>query len=518
MRQRISIMILAICFCLSMGIFAACEKGGTEEKGKYDMSEVAWNYPADGYVYDGSEKTVALTGLPSGVTATYSGDVTESEVGNYTATATFVYDEENYELVNVPEGITTLEWTIREALAPEKGKYDMSEVAWNYPADGYVYDGSEKTVALTGLPSGVTATYSGDVTESEVGNYTATATFVYDEENYELINVPEGITTLEWTIAANQYHAHSGITFDKILTSEGGALSDGNYCLTDDVALTNNLTISGTVTLCLNGHILMGNGEGSVITLEEDAVFTLYDCGIETVHYYTVDANGVFVFEGVTETTARSMRIDGGVVTGGTANSGGGVYAQAGSVFTLNGGNISGNSSSVYGGGIYSAGKVIINNGSVSGNVTSMYGGGVQVNGMFEMHGGKIFGNTSNVRGCAVYVSKGCSFTMTDGEIGKNYSSSSYAINIYVTDAVNDGATGVISGGYIAAALTSAGNYDRMFDAGEGLTLQGGCYEVNPSFESDAGTIAAGMEAVAIREGEDGYKAGYGFTVRTVSE
>ena len=85
MRQRISIIILAICFCLSMGIFAACEKGGTEEKGKYDMSEVAWNYPADGYVYDGSEKTVALTGLPSGVTATYSGDVTESEEGNYTA-------------------------------------------------------------------------------------------------------------------------------------------------------------------------------------------------------------------------------------------------------------------------------------------------------------------------------------------------------------------------------------------------------------------------------------------------
>lgn len=213
------------------------------------------------------------------------------------------------------------------------------------------------------------------------------------------------------------------------------------------------------------------------------------------------------------------MRIAGGVVTGGTANSGGGVYAKAGSVFTLNGGNISGNSSSVYGGGIYSAGKVIINNGSVSGNVTSMYGGGVmQANGMFEMHGGKIFGNTSNVRGCAVYVSKGCSFTMTDGEIGKNSSSSSYAINIYVTDAVDGGATGEISGGYIAAALTSAGSYDRMFDAGEGLTLRGGCYEVSPSSESDAGTIAAGMEVVAIREGEDGYKVGYGFTVRTVSE
>lgn len=68
------------------------------------------------------------------------------------------------------------------------------------------------------------------------------------------------------------------------LTSTGGTLSDGNYYLNEDVTLTTNLTITGTVNLCLNGHVLKGTGSESVITVNDGATLNLYDCGA-TVRY-----------------------------------------------------------------------------------------------------------------------------------------------------------------------------------------------------------------------------------------
>ena len=42
------------------------------------------------------------------------------------------------------------------------------------------------------------------------------------------------------------------------LTADGGVLTAGKYYLAEDVSLTTDLTISGEVTLCLNGHELRG--------------------------------------------------------------------------------------------------------------------------------------------------------------------------------------------------------------------------------------------------------------------
>jgi hypothetical protein len=77
------------------------------------------------------------------------------------------------------------------------------------------------------------------------------------------------------------------------------------------------------------------------------------------------------------------------------------------STFTMNGGIISGNTSS-QGGGVYvnGGGSFIMNGGVISGNTaTGTGGGGVRVFGTFTMNGGIISGNTTSGSGGGVYLS-----------------------------------------------------------------------------------------------------------------
>ncbi len=163
------------------------------QKQDFDMSNVKWNYTT-AFTYDGTAKTVTLTGLPAGLTANYTGN-TATEVGNYVASVSFTYDTEVY---NMPTQVANLNWSIvapPAPPAPAKTDFDMSNVKWDY-ATAFTYDGTAKTVALTGLPSGLTATYSGN-TATDAGVYTATVVFSYDAEKY---NAPKAIDALTWTI------------------------------------------------------------------------------------------------------------------------------------------------------------------------------------------------------------------------------------------------------------------------------------------------------------------------------
>jgi hypothetical protein len=78
-------------------------------------------------------------------------------------------------------------------------------------------------------------------------------------------------------------------------------------------------------------------------------------------------------------------------------SSGGGVDVGSGT-FTMNGGTITGNSSSSYysyGGGVSSSGTFTMSGGTISGNYSSFSGGGVSSGGTFTMSGGTISGNSS---------------------------------------------------------------------------------------------------------------------------
>lgn len=76
-----------------------------------------------------------------------------------------------------------------------KAEYDMGKAAWDY-ATPFVYDGSEKTVRVTGLPEGVSVQAYTDNNKTQAGQYRAEVTFDYDEHNY---NTPY-ITGQIWDI------------------------------------------------------------------------------------------------------------------------------------------------------------------------------------------------------------------------------------------------------------------------------------------------------------------------------
>jgi hypothetical protein len=109
-----------------------------------------------------------------------------------------------------------------------------------------------------------------------------------------------------------------------------------------------------------------------------------------------------------------TFTLNGGEISGNTAYSGGGVYVADGT-FTLNGGDITGNtafnsssSGGGGGGGVYVAnGTFTMSNGEISGNTSSSNGGGVCVagGGTFTMSNGEISGNTSSFNGGGVYIS-----------------------------------------------------------------------------------------------------------------
>ena len=160
-----------------------------------DMSGVYWDYTAP-LVYNTLEQAVVLLGtdtLPAGFGFTVAGN-TATVVGEYTATATLTYDSTNYKLTNT-DGYADLTWYIT------KQTIDMSEVVWDYYG-ALVYSGYEQGVYLAGLPYDLpldfAVNYTGN-TATVVGNYTATVSFAYDSDNYELVNVGD-IYSLSWDI------------------------------------------------------------------------------------------------------------------------------------------------------------------------------------------------------------------------------------------------------------------------------------------------------------------------------
>ena len=191
------------------------------------------------------------------------------------------------------------------------------------------------------------------------------------------------------------------------LSADGGTLTGGNYYLASDVTLTTDLTVSGTVTLCLNGYVLTGTGSGAVIMVGSGGDFTLCDCR-EGAADVANEINGVPYNSGV---------ITGGTGRRGDTTAGGGIRADYDTVFTLNGGAIVGNRADL-GGGVYACGDAfIMNGGTIARNTAESGGGGVYMIGdVFTMKGGTIADNTAQ-SGSGVILSYS-TFTINGGYFG----------------------------------------------------------------------------------------------------
>ncbi len=168
--------------------------------------------------------------------------------GRYTATA---MAEKNYLFEN-----PSVEFEIRRA------DYDFSGVYWI--GTGFVYDGEEKSVSISGLPEGVKALGYTDATATEAGSYTATAALSYDTKNYN----PPPTLNYEWSIARAEYPT-DGFSFHG-----GSFIFDGRE---------HYPTLIGEMPKGLDGIVLGYRFEG--------AVTHVADSGMVTVAFYTDSKN-----------------------------------------------------------------------------------------------------------------------------------------------------------------------------------------------------------------------------------
>ena len=211
---------------------------------------------------------------------------------------------------------------------------------------------------------------------------------------------------------------------EEISYEDGPFLVTGNYFLDEDILLPTRraLKIAGeaTVTLCLNGHKLAGNGNRT-IEVKQGATFNLCDCnGSNGSHSYTEAGTGEYVFgDGAAGTVDGT--VSGGVITGGNVS---GVYLYVSSsysaytAFNMYGGTIAGNiansTSGSSGGGVrivgsksyYTRTSFNMYGGTIAGNITDTIGGGVFVEYcIFNMSGGSIAKNRTYVAGGGIYAS-----------------------------------------------------------------------------------------------------------------
>jgi hypothetical protein len=189
-------------------------------------------------------------------------------------------------------------------------------------------------------------------------------------------------------------------------------------------------------TFIMEGGTISNNSTVSTVFVEGGGVFV----GSES--NFIMEGGEIFNNIAVSDEFSRGggvgiggsiFTMTGGTISGNTAKNGGGVYANGygyNVTFTMTGGTISNNSAVdegwSSGGGVvldsyHNLVTFIMSGGTISGNTTEGFGGGVlSGNGStFIMSGGEIFGNTTTSFGGGV-TSQGSLFTMTGGKIYGN--------------------------------------------------------------------------------------------------
>ena len=189
----------------------------TIEKATYDMSGIKFEDVT--YTYDGSEKTLVITGnLPDGVTVSYTTN-TLTNAGSVEVTASFMGDTDNYNAIADMTATITV----------DKATYDISGVKFEDAT--YTYDGEDKTLTISGtLPDGVTVSYTTN-TLTNAGSIEVTAMFTGDANNYNTIAPMTATLTIEK--ATPEYTMPDGLTavtgqtLDEIELPDGWSWQDG---------------------------------------------------------------------------------------------------------------------------------------------------------------------------------------------------------------------------------------------------------------------------------------------------
>lgn len=239
---------------------ATVEKKAVEIKGKKvnltfgDAVPATFDYEIVGLV--AGDNATSLTTAPQSVAQIKDTDKKDGnlKVGTYDVVFSGA-EAENY----------TFSYT-NGTIVVEKATFDMSKVRWSETNLEYE-EGVQKEVHLDRLPTGCKATYTGN-TATEIGSYTATATLVYDPENYNAPTLPQGVElTCNWTIAENVNYTKvampQAISTDFTYNGQAQTYNPTGFDSTSMTIANNTQTNAGTyeVVVSLNNGFAWADAE-----------------------------------------------------------------------------------------------------------------------------------------------------------------------------------------------------------------------------------------------------------------
>ena len=256
----------------------------------------------------------------------------------------------------------------------------------------------------------------------------------------------------------------------------------GTLTMQNDVDYGGSMSVGANLTIDLNGYVLKMNG----IKVEKGVHLTIKDSRPDAEHKFTPNTDGLWVRD---EQNGTKI-VKGGVIYGGSAEKGGGVYVAGGGTFTMTGGNIVGcmaTASATFharGGGVFVAdsGTFNMSGGSITGCTTVgvySYGGGIYNEGTMTLSG------TAEIRDChAKHSSGGDAF---GGGISDNGGTPAISGNVRITGCTADGGkTDAVRMSYRSSI--SGGTFDGSV-SNDG-TISGGTF--NGEVVNDYGTISGG--------------------------
>ena len=242
--------------------------------------------------------------------------------------------------------------------------------------------------------------------------------------------------------------------------------------LTADIIIDTTLTVKRAVTLDLNGFVLRMTEKDSVIKVEQGGELTIADSDTNKAHKFAQNTDGLWVL--VDDSSTSSKTVNGGIITGGKAQNGGGVYVAPDGKLNMTGGSIVG-CQAKDGGGVY------LDDDSQT-----------DASSEFTMTDSSIIGCTASERGGGVVVDPACTFTMdNDSEIRS--CTAQIGGGVYINSGGTNG-NGVFTLRNGAILLCTADPSGHPFSRGGGVYNSG-------AFIMESGTIKG---CTAIKESPTG--------------
>ena len=262
--------------------------------------------------------------------------------------------------------------------------------------------------------------------------------------------------TVDCTHTTHENVLWTAIRTEAELRAIKGGTATQYYYLTNDIKLNGtSWNPTGRIALCLNGYSIIANGNFDTIIVNDGtnsaASLTLCDCNGsgnnkgEITHADGTTGRGVYV------TTSGWFYQYGGNITGNsTSDNGGGVYLD-GSFFYMYGGRITDNSAN-NGGGVAGCvkdkvdgrrviGSLLMLGGTIADNKATANGGGVAMDCSFEMRGGSITNNEAGANGGGVAVIAAYTAQWSGGSVTGNTAQNSGG-GVYVDSGVKAMAVG----------------------------------------------------------------------------